>query len=276
MSSSSCLSLCSSRVSANSLKQHRSQVQSCLQNCTWVHLHMHVCAHEYMHAYVRACVGMHTCVDMHAWVYIYLHMHICVHARASMHVCIQTRMHTSMHACMHVRPWKHACMHSCVMNMCIHRNIHSCKHACICAYIYKYACVHARICTCSHACIHCKHAWERDVMSGVMRERERESRRDATKEWFHWNHSFATHTQLFHSLKITPDVLFLTVALSSYKSDSLSTVRKPILSLLVSLSLSRQVRFYSNLSLHYILISLSHTHANSQSSPPFLLSSLRN
>ena len=54
---------------------------------------------------------------------------------------------------------------------------------------------------------------ERDVMSGVMRERE--SERDATKEWFHWNHSFATHTRLFRSLKITSDFLFLTVALSS-------------------------------------------------------------
>ena len=79
---------------------------------------------------------------------------------------------------------------------------------------------------------------ERDVMSGVMRERERESERAATKEWFHRNHSFATHTRLFRSLKITSDFLFLTVALSSYKSDSLSTVRKPILSLPVSLSLS--------------------------------------
>ena len=164
---------------------------------------------------------------MHASVCARKNMHACIHAS-----CICAFMQTFIHA--YVRHI-HMCIHA-NMQTCIHAFMQTCLHTCINLQVCMRTCVHLYMQSCLHTCM------MREMWCLVWWERERESERDATKEWFHWNHSFATHTRLFRSLKITSDFLFLTVALSSYKSDSLSTVRKPILSLPVSLSLSaRQI-----------------------------------
>ena len=109
---------------------------------------------------------------------------------------------------------------------------------------------------------------ERDVMSGVMRERERASVMQRKNDF--------TETILS---PLTPDSFALS---RSHQTSSFSLSLSPPTNLIPSLllesrfslflshSLSRHVRFYSNLSSHHILISLSHTHANSYTSPPFL------
>ena len=249
MSSSSCLSLCSSRISANSLKRHRSQVQSCLQNRTWVHLHMHVCAHEYMHAYVRACVGMHTCVDMHTWVYllerpcehacVHTNTHACIHASNAC-VCARKNMYACIHAsciCAFMQIFIHAYVrhiHMCIhanMQTCIHAFMQTCLHTCINLQVCMRTCVHLYMQSCLHTCMMremwCLVWWER--------ERERESVMQRKNDF--------TETILS---PLTPDSFALS---RSHQTSSFSLSLSPSTNLIPSLLLESRFSLFLSHSL---------------------------
>jgi hypothetical protein len=178
-----------------------------------------------------------------------------------------------MHMCIHAN------IHSCIcsaytyVHSCKHANMHSCIHANMLAYVHKFTSMHAHMRASVHAVMPTYMHDERDVMSGVMRERERASVMQRKNDF----------TEIILS-PLTPDSFALS---RSHQTSSFSLSLSPPTNLIPSLllesrfslflshSLSRHVRFYSNLSSHHILISLSHTHANSHSSPPFLPSSPR-
>ena len=159
--------------------------------------------------------------------------------------------------------------------MCIHANMQTCKHANMLAYVHKFTSMHAHMRASVHAFMPAYMHDERDVMSGVMRERESASmmqRKNVLTEIILSpliSDSFAlsrSHQTSSFSLSLSPPTNLIP-----------SLLLESRFSLFLSHSLSRHVRFYSNLSSHHILISLSHTHANSHShsSPPFLPSSPR-
>ena len=117
--------------------------------------------------------------------------------RPCMCAYIHARMHPCMHACMCANENMHACIyascicafmqtfiHAYVRHMCIHANMHSCIYANMLAYVYKFTGMQAHMRASAHAAMLAYMYDEIDVMSGVLRERERErkSERDATKE----------------------------------------------------------------------------------------------
>ena len=176
-----------------------------------------------------------------------------------------------MHMCIHANI--HSCICSAYVHSCKHAYMQSCIHANMLAYVHKFTSMHAHMRASVHAVMPAYMHDERDVMSGVMRERERASVMQRKNDF----------TEIILS-PLTPDSFALS---RSHQTSSFSLSLSPPTNLIPSLllesrfslflshSLSRHVRFYSNLSSHHILISLSHTHANSHSSPPFLPSSPR-
>ena len=190
-----------------------------------------------MCAYKHAC--MHPC--MHACVCARKNMHACIHAS-----CICAFMQTCIHA--YVRH----------IHMCIHANMHSCIHANMLAYVHKFTSMHAHMRASVHAVMPTYMHDERDLMSGVMRERERASVMQRKNDF--------TETILS---PLTPDSFALS---RSHQTSSFSLSLSPPTNLIPSLllesrfslflshSLSRHIRFYSNLSSHHNLISLSHIH----------------
>ena len=182
-----------------------------------------------------------------------------MHACAPMNTCMHSFMrHAYVHSC------KHSFMHMfgicAFMQTCIHVNMHSCKHAfmqtclhtCINLQVCMRTCVHLYMQPCLHTCmmreIWCLVWWERERESGMQRKND------------------FTETILS---PLTPDSFTLS---RSHQTSSFSLSLSPPTNLIPSLllesqfslflshSLSRHVRFYSNLSSHYILISLSHIH----------------
>ena len=227
----------------------------------------HACMRAWIHLYIRTCMRGNTYMRGHAYMSMFAHAYM--RPCPSVHACVHTNTHACIRACVCAHENMHACMHSCFMHMCIHAKIHSynmfgldVRHMCIHAKMHSYK--HAFMQTCLHTCINlqvcmrtCVHLYiytgmpaymhdERDVMSGVMRERERErawcnERMISLKSFFRHSHP---------TLSLSQDHIRL----------PLCQCRSPLLQiwfpLFLSHYLSRHVRFYSNL---YIYIIASHS-----------------
>ena len=170
-----------------------------------------------------------------------------------------------MHMCIHANT--HSCICSAYVHSCKHAFMQTCLHTCINLQVCMRTCVHLYMQSCLHTCM------MREMWCLVWWERERERAwcneiMISLKPFFRHSHP---------TLSLSQDHIRL--PLSHCRSPPTNLIPSLLLesrfSLFLSHSLSRHVRFYSNLSSHHILISLSHTHANSHSSPPFLPSSPR-